>query len=215
MSLLNVFVSDDLAIVAVDSLRIVTLPGGGYVRPAGHGPKLCYFERTNAVMASRGHARTWMYLRGYLGDGQQVASFDAIDDAIPKAFELAQQRVQQELCEASGAYVDGQTVRLVGYSERLHKVVAIAFDQASPGQALVREIIEQDTELAPWHDVQGDLPAGDSVETMREIAFQQIDFQRQIDGDRATVGGYVVIAEVHRHVVRIHRFPTGGHQTTG
>lgn len=206
MTLLNVFVSDERAIVAVDTLRIATLPGGGYGKPAGHGPKVCYFERTNAVMASRGHARTWMYLRGYLGDGQQVASFDAIDDSIPKAFELAQERVQQELRDYGGGYDDGQSVRLVGYSERLRKVVAIAFDQAAPGQALVREIIEQDTELAPWHDVQGELPACDSIQAMCEIAFQQIEFQRQIEGDRASVGGDVVIADVFRHAVRLHRF---------
>lgn len=206
MTLLNVSVSDERAIVAVDSLRMRVLPGGVYDRSAGHGPKLCWFQRTNAVMASRGLARMWLYLRGYLGDGAQVASLDAIDNAIPRAFEQAQQRVQQELRDAGSAYEGSQSVRLVGYSERLGKVVAIAFEQIAPGQPLVREIIEQDTELAPWDDRQGDLPACDSIQSMRETAFQQIAFQQQIDGDRATVGGDVVIAEVLRHVVRIHRF---------
>lgn len=84
-----------------------------------------------------------------------------------------------------------------------------------PGQPLVCDVIEQDTELTPWDDRQGDLPACDSIQAMRWAAFEQIEVQRQIHGDRATVGGDVVIREVYRHVVRMHRFPACGHQTPG
>lgn len=206
MTVLNLFVSANRAIMAVDTLRVEWLGDGKYGSPLGHVTKLCHFERAGAVMASRGQGRMALYLRGFLGDGDAVRSLDDIDAALPQAFASAQARIQQEQ-RGSGVSYDGpQSVRLAGYSARLGRIVGIAFEQSAPLMPLVRELIEDDTELAPWDDRQGELPAGDSIDSMRQIVLQQIAFQRQLDGDRATIGGDLVIAEVLRGAVRVHRF---------
>jgi hypothetical protein len=137
-----------------------------------------------------------------------VQTLDAIARAIPRAFELAQEKLLSELAAVNATWLSGpQAVRLVGWSHARGRMVCVAFEQASPGAALIRELIQDDTELAPWHDLQGVLPAGDSVESMRQIARAQIDFQRQLHGERSTIGGDIQVADLTRDSVRIHLFP--------
>ncbi|MGE4050344.1 MAG: hypothetical protein AB7F38_04705 [Piscinibacter sp.] len=215
MTILNLYVSPERAIMAVDTFLVEALPGGEYGRPLGHVAKLYCFERAGAVMACRGLARMGLYLRVCLGDGDNVQTLDAIDRAIPQAFALAQQKLLGELQSVNATWWSGpQAVRLVGWSHSRGRMVGVAFEQAAPGAALVRELIEDDTELAPWDDLQGDLPAGDSVEAMRQIALAQIDFQRQLHGERSTVGGDVQVADLTRDSVRIHLFPSADSRGT-
>lgn len=215
MTILNVFVCADSAIVAVDSLRFQVLPDGSYGQPLGHQSKLVVFERAMAVLACRGMGGLGLYLRAFLGDGDMASSLDAIDDAMPKAFAAAEGRLQSHFSERGVSYTDPQAVRLAGYSGRAGRVVCIAFEQSAPGQGLSREVIEQDTELAPWDDLQGELPACDSVPSMRETAAAQIDFQRQMHGERSCVGGDIVLAKVQRDTVHLYRFAAPGPQACG
>ncbi len=206
MTLLNVHVSPRRGLVAVNSLLVEQRADGSHGDALGLVKNLCHFERAGCVMASRGMARMGMYLRGFLGDGAAVDSFDSIERAIPAALLQAQRRLLEEAQRAGVDCRGGTAVRLVGYSRRLGRVLAVAFDQSAPGERLRREVLTDEDELAPWHAEQGPMPACDSVARMRAAAFAQIDFQATLRGSQSTVGGDVFIASVVPEGVRIHRF---------
>lgn len=206
MSICNVYVEPERAIVLVDSL---CTNEAAPKTPIGNVQKLFVFKPAAAVMAVRGYWRMACYLRGYLGDGGSVQSLDRIDEVLPAAFDQAQERFRSEATAAGVELTSPHAVRIVGFSERMQTMACIAFEQVRPGQRLDREWFNDGLEVAPWHDDQGPIPNVKSADDLLAIGVQQVDFARNEFGALATVGGPLVLVEVSRAgvplVVRVDR----------
>ena len=184
MSLLNVWVSPELALVAVDTDGLN--PGG----PRFGMSKLLPLVHAQTVFAARGDRRfLWdLFSRFYLSSAN--VDYDAIVDGLPELLASVIANVRQE---AQAPF--GYQFAIVGWSP-LHRRVCGRWYVGRTNEDAY-DVDELGARVAPWQDKEA-ARVPDSQENIRWLAKRQASWLR---AEGAAGGGRLLVAQLTRHEI--------------
>lgn len=200
MTILNVWVGRDRALVGVDTLGVV--PDG----PAGRGvPARCELTKlfplvaADCLVAGRGDAGfIWSVYLGCLGT--VPATFDTLAAAMPNILQAAVHVYEAMQPAQTRRPAGGLQLALVGWSPRQERMCGVVFSRAAAGQPFERLVLggdggeESDDWIAPWEDEQGEAPVPDTPGAMLDLVLRQVGHAPA----GAPVGGRLIVAELRR-----------------
>ena len=193
MTILNVFVERDRALVAVDTLG---QNADGSRKQIG---KMMLLPHLSGVAACRGHFAfamiVWWSLVQHIGD------FDKLVEEAAAICEGAHRLFKHYLAESKAALDarfgngDEQYIVLVGWSVRQKSMVAHEFRRSEGDERFLSSEIES-TYIAPsTEDLAAAHPRPNSGESMEALfRSQQALYER--DAPHATPGGLLIVAEI-------------------
>ncbi len=185
MTILNVWIGPDTALVGVDSAG---LDRGGTLRD--DVSKMFFLPAVGCVLAARGDTYIVNQLHTLLnGKGD----YDAVAAALPG-------KVKNLVRWAFFLQSPNQEVVLVGYSVKLQRMACTSVYLTKKPRAMV---VEDRREYAgPWDDCLESLPKADNPQAMFNLAQAQLQLLREkMPGGAA--GGRFVIAELNKAGMQI------------
>lgn len=187
MSLLNVWVSSELALVAVDTQAEI---GGGACLDVS---KLIAFPAQKLVLACRGDLLLFNALLAFVhGSGAEI---DALAGSLPVMADHTVTQMTQSMAAPIGGYRFHEAeFALVGWSEERRRVAGVAVVRM-PGESRFTA-----SEIDPWrigpNAGWSSLPAmPDCAENMEAIAREQVRYMRT-HHPAAPMGGRLLLAEI-------------------
>ena len=205
MSILNVFISPDRALVGVDT----EVSANGQFCECN---KLLALPHINAVLGFRGALVTFMHTAMLvLGNG---GTFDEMAEKLPTLIGLAIQAMRNGAPRAglSVEFVEQAQFTFVGFSPKYGRVVAHLFEQKAGADLTITENLSG--YCAPhWGDDALNLAVlgvQEDREGMKALALAQSRLVREREPSDSAAGGALVLAEVSREGIAIShlcRFP--------
>lgn len=189
MSLLNVWLDNERALVGVDTDALA--PGGVRVRVN----KIMLLPTLNAVLAGRGAASLLGCVYVQLMALPQAADFDFIAAALPELVEKAFDQIRGPLRnEDPATYRAAHEIVLVGWSPKLGRMRAIEVVRPAGGSAFTVEETEKHY-IAPWDEKIKSAPDPTDIHSMAELAVAQVALIRGAYPN-AAAGGQLIVAEL-------------------
>lgn len=196
MSLLNVHVSPERALVAVDT--------------AGTGPlgnfqiaKLYPLVHANVVLAGRGDRRFIFDSFACLSLADGHVDYDAAVDSFPEMLQ------RMALHAGAGAPDIPYNIAVVGYSKKEASVCGRWYEGSTAGGKI--DTFSLGCRIAPWES-DGEPTIPDSFDRNIKLARQQIQAHSSIG---LSAGGNLLIAEVTRTQTTIHQACELGQSSSG
>lgn len=198
MSLANIWLERDRALVAVDTLGYVYAPDGS--RKLSEITKLMPLPVADCVLAARGSQFAFLQLLALAVQKPGMTSLDILSDYMPALCELAASNLPQDF-PAEFATCE---LYLVGWSDRSGCMACTQFGIDLHGNGVVSTSpMRGPARCAPgFNDVQ---PI-DSEVGMRALAQRQIAWMHE-HAPKDVTGGELVLADVKRGSVTIFRLP--------
>ncbi len=197
MSILNVYLLGDSALVGVDSL--FRPQGVGNAEQDHHGCKLYPIPLCNAIFAARGE-RNLNVLCAMLLSKLDVGSFDELSAKLPHAFGWAVENLRLFDGDESEVDTDGQRA-LVGWSEETQAMRCLWMKLVDGTLTIVDSYLDHaDLLIAPDVDLE-EAPAA-TPEAIRDLGRIQVKVGRE-DQFRHTIGGQMLVATLSRDSLTI------------
>lgn len=207
MSLVNVYLKPERALVSVDSLLTVHFLGlkGGRNRYC-RGGKLAVLPHQNAVIGCSGTVGFHQVL--YAAAFEHTGDFDDLLQAFPDTLKWCFRRFVSlrwffGLGFRGADVVDRQVVNLVGYSPRRQRVVGMAYEQETRREGFTASEIERHASC-PWDASMGSLPEPINEARIQLLAEAQIQYQEQVDPSIRS-GDQLLVATVQKGAVEVRR----------
>lgn len=196
MSLINIFLTSQKAIIAVDSQGYDAI-NGEFVNMG----KMHHFPHMNVVMAGRGDQSLTLVLYTMLSQTYAANSFDSLAAILPEKFKATHQalnagRVLPDALDRST--FDNQEILLVGWSEQEKRMRAFVFSQKDPADGIGVIEVEEPGYMIPWEDRWGEPPEGESPLDIVNLAREQTKNAKR-DDPSVAMGGLILLAELTRH----------------
>ena len=194
MSILNLYVERDSALVAVDT--------DARFRDGAAGPpvsKMLVLPHINAVIACRGQGQFFVLLA--MVAALPSASIDQLIAEMPeKLIEAWHTWVgQHEIFRADPDAATGTEILVVGWSERSRQMHAVVFVQERGSSDFVAREVERHY-CAPWDEQLAAGPLPTSPEAMAALARRQVELVRR-ERPKDAAGGSLVLAVLGRKSV--------------
>lgn len=194
MSLVNIFITESRALVAVDTEVRNALTG-----EAGQGAKMTLLPYPNAVLTIRG----LNVILGSIALNSMTAwpsTFDALVSAIPSLLPQCLDFLEANSVNLLGkpaqeANAFDQEVGLVGFSEKRGRMCAYVFITRGSKDVHVEEIEPMLTWASPWSDAWGDVIEAETPALMRQLAEVQVLRGKQLE-PTAPLGGQLLLCEL-------------------
>lgn len=210
MTLLNVWVGADRALVGVDTCARPTHPKWAAltgVPPQLDVTKVFPLAAAGAIVAGRGvSGLIWaVHLRCLATPGD----FDTLVAAMPTILRWADRDYRRMVPFWSRWGADGALqLALVGWSPRQERMCGAIFSRTAAGHAFERLDLggegseggdESDDWIAPWEPEQGEAPVPDTPGNMLDLVIRQMN---HAPAD-APIGGRLIVAELRRDVLTV------------
>lgn len=203
MSVLNVWLGADRALLSVDSAALDLVSG-----QRSHSEKILVLPNAGCAVGCMGRQLAFGVLAANV-IAKGYTSFDGLADDIAVLMARAADRLPAMATgPVPNVLVEGYRLAVVGWSEahcRMAARIVVRDDRQGP-----TEVIDLDGDGADWLSIWnaaelGEAPEPSSAVVMTRIVAAQ---QRLVDGAGALglVGGNAVVAEVTRHTVLTSRF---------
>lgn len=197
MSLVNIFITEDRALVTVDTEVRNALTG-----EFGHASKMVLLPCPNVVLTIRG-------LNVILGSialnsiCNWPSTFDALVKDIPLLLPQCLDFLEGNSLALLGkpaheANAFDQEVGLVGFSEKRGRMCAYIFMTQGSKAVHVEEIDPMLTWASPWSDAWGDVIEAETPALMRQLAEVQVLRGKQLE-PTAPLGGQLLLCELTKN----------------
>jgi hypothetical protein len=195
MSLLNVWLSQDKALIGVDTKG---MSGDG--KQSVEVSKIFPLVHANVILAGRGY----MPFLGIVSSALHSigGNFDAIVERLPEVLPAAFRAFATEMTKggydpkSDGIDLHRQDVMLVGWSPKRGRMVGMVYRQRAADEGFVAKEFSPWT-VNPWEPVQGGPYEPSSYEAHERLAREQARFTQKTVGKRF-IGGRLLIAELTR-----------------
>lgn len=191
MSLVNVWISPDRALVGVDT-EGVTLDG-----THNEVSKMIPLVHANLVLATRGHMG---FLNALFGTSYAVGGdFDAIVEKMPMILSYAFNHLMSQASSAGVAdqgNFDRQDAFIVGWSRKHCRMLGMSYSQETAKDGFTGREIDSWC-VSPWEDPGVMPPIPNTPEVLKEVARTQASFASDPRSE-AAVGGRLLVAEITR-----------------
>lgn len=198
MSILNVWLERDLALVGVDTEAMSHT--GGMVQ----GSKMLPVPHLNAVLAGRGTSVLLVSVFAQLVI-RDCGGFDDLADRLPsmveKAFKGTIGGFPLRYIHRA-AYLRGHEIVLVGYSPKQKRMRAVEVVRQAGAKAFTVEETEREY-VTPWHESIASAPSPANLGAIAKLAMAQVNLIKRTY-PAAPAGGRLLVAEIFetRMVVR-------------
>lgn len=200
MTLLNVFVDADRALVAVDTRTKVQFPG----EEPHESSKLLLIPHSGLLIAGRGYIAFLAEVQNSLAVSTGDVHLDVALGFMPQLLKHAEQlTVTRFPPQPDDPYAFGpQQILVVGWSREHSRMLAVNFLQKEAGDGFDRIDVEC-MSAAPWDEAgQGPYPALNTQAGMKAAARSQVRFFNPRHPDQP-LGGRLVVAEVTRQSMSV------------
>ncbi len=201
MSLCNVWMSRDRALVAVDTA--VRRPGG----PMLERSKILPIPHASTILATRGFVDFLGIFHGASIDA--LDDFDALNDQALPNLNRTREFVMQAVAPVAAKKGIGPAafseieIVMVGGSRRQQAMVGNTYQCIAPATTFIRLPIETGRgRIHGNYDGMGPVSKVASAEAMEALARRQVAYVREHDPS-TTVGGRLLLAELTRHSMSI------------
>ncbi|QNK00729.1 hypothetical protein [Dyella telluris] len=202
MSLLNCFIAEDRALVAVDTCMAPIVSGNAAdLARRAHGSKILTLPHANVVLAARGEMNFFNWLASDLNRAM-LDGYDAMAERMQSLLEKNLEAFMEVVAIPHGvASFPGAEILMVGWSRATNRMQAAVW-KCDPGEKAFRV-----ARVVPWmaspNPGYAELPSPpSSAERMTAIARDQVDLLRSLPVAVA-VGGRLLLAELTRDSISI------------
>lgn len=192
MSLCNIWIEENRALVAVDTIGFAD---GKSVEAS----KIFAIPHASVVFAYRGQRIFFVniLLHSMLLDGAD--SFDLLSDRLPELIERFVDAIRRD-APADRLQEMGCELAMVGWSDRSVCMRGITYIFRNVDQACEVRPMESNVRIAPGVPHVPDL---DTASAMLELARRQIKYAQEFHPESPPMGGRLIVAEVKREAISI------------
>lgn len=196
MSILNVWIEPDAALVGVDTATGMTREDGTPLEFS----KMFPIVHANTIVAGRGHS---LFLSSLFVMCNGRGDFDSLVEEMPLLLQLAFDQIKDLPLLAPPEGIDRQMIVVVGWSAKLGRMAGRDYIQEDRARGFVASEITPH-HLAPWDDSFAGLPDPKTPADMANLASEQVRMMREKAPD-AAAGGRFIVAEITQRGMQIWR----------
>lgn len=194
MSILNVWIEPEVALVGVDTATSLIGNDGTMLEYS----KMFPIVHANTVVAGRGNS---IFLSTLFVMCNGRGDFDSLVEEMPLLLQLAFDQIKDLPLLAPPEGIDRQMIVLVGWSSKLGRVAGRDFIQEDRARGFVAGEITPH-HLAPWDESFAVLPDPKTAQDMLTLYRAQVSFMRE-NAPQAAAGGRLIVARIARQGMTI------------
>lgn len=187
MSILNVWIEPEVALVGVDTATSLIGDDGAMLEYS----KMFPIVHANTVVAGRGNS---IFLSTLFVMCNGRGDFDSLVEIMPSLLQQAFDQIKNFPLLAPPEGIDRQMIVVVGWSAKLGRMAGRDYIQEDRAQGFVTSEIAPH-HLAPWDNSFAELPDPQTAGDMANLARAQTRFMHE-NAPQAASGGRLIVARI-------------------